>query len=465
VPRSTLPAPSYPLVRHVLDNGLRVLLAPDRSSPVVAVAVYYDVGIRSEPEGRTGFAHLFEHLMFQGSANLEKLAHFRYVQASGGTFNGSTHLDYTNYYEVLPSNALERGLFLEADRMRSPRITEENLANQIAVVKEEIRVNVLNRPYGGFPWLLLPPVLFDSFPNAHNGYGDFVDLENSTVAAAVDFFDRYYAPANAVLTVAGDLDPDATLDLVERHFGDIPFRPAPARPDFTEPDLTAERRKSTVDALAPLPAVAAGWRVPDPVTDLPGYLPYVVLAEVLSDGDASRLEQRLVQRDRTVTQLACYLGLMGDPFDVRDPTALVFQAHHASTAAADTVLASATEELDRLATDGLSTGELDRVRARIVAQLFRDVDPVLGRTLALAGLEQQHRRAELLMELPAMLAAVTDAQVRDAAAALGPERRAVLELVPGRAREPSSTSPPDGRAAGTTGRPDRRRPGRRGSGT
>jgi zinc protease len=432
VPRASLPAPSYPLVRRTLDNGLRVLLAPDRGAPVVGIAVYYDVGIRSEPKGRTGFAHLFEHLMFQGSANLEKLAHFRYVQASGGTFNGSTHLDYTNYYEVLPSNALERGLFLEADRMRSPRITEENLANQIAVVKEEIRVNVLNRPYGGFPWLLLPPVLFHSFPNAHNGYGDFVDLENSTVAAAVDFFDRYYPPANAVLTVAGDLDQDATLDLIERHFGDIPARPAPVRPDFAEPDLTTERRESTVDALAPLPAVAAGWRVPDPVTDLPGYLPYVVLTEVLSDGDASRLEQRLVQRDRTVTQLACYLGLMGDPFDVRDPTALVFQAHHAPTAAADTVLASATEELDRLATDGLSGGELDRVRARIVAQLLRDVDPVLGRTLAMAALEQQHRRAELLMELPGLLAAVTDSQVREAAAALGPDRRGLLQRGPGR---------------------------------
>ena len=159
--------------RFTLPNGLRVVLAPDRSAPVVGVAVVYDVGIRSEPEGRTGFAHLFEHLMFQGSANLEKLAHFRHVQGAGGTFNGSTHLDYTDYFEILPSNALERALFLEADRMRGPRLTEENLRNQIDVVKEEIRVNVLNRPYGGFPWLKLPPVMFDTFPNAHDGYGSF----------------------------------------------------------------------------------------------------------------------------------------------------------------------------------------------------------------------------------------------------------------------------------------------------
>ncbi|HEX6755688.1 MAG TPA: pitrilysin family protein [Mycobacteriales bacterium] len=431
MPRATVPAPSYPLVHHTLDNGLRVVLTPDRAAPVVGIAVYYDVGIRSEPEGRTGFAHLFEHLMFQGSANLDKLAHFRYVQSSGGTFNGSTHLDYTNYFEVLPSNALSRGLFLEADRMRSPRITEENLANQIAVVKEEIRVNVLNRPYGGFPWLLLPPVLFDSFANAHNGYGDFVDLESGTVEDAADFFSRYYAPANAVLCVAGDLDPDQVMELVHGHFGDVPARPAPPRPSFGEPPTKGERRKSTEDPLAPLPAVAAGWRVPDPVGDLAAYLPYVMLGEVLADGDASRLEQRLVQKDRTVTQLAAYLGLMGDPFDARDPTALVLQAHHTADASADSVLDAATEEFERLAGDGLVRGELDRVRARILAQLFREVDPVLGRTLSLATFELIHGRAELLAELPARLADVTGEQVREAAAALRPDRRAVLELIPG----------------------------------
>ena len=216
-----MPSISHPVERLTLPNGLRVVLAPDRSAPVVGVAVVYDVGIRSEPEGRTGFAHLFEHLMFQGSENLEKLAHFRYVQASGGIFNGSTHLDYTDYYELLPSNALERGLFLEADRMRSPRITEENLANQIAVVKEEIRVNVLNRPYGGFPWLRLPPVVFDTFPNAHDGYGSFVDLESATVEDASAFFETYYAPSNAVLCIAGDLEVANTVELIERHFSSV----------------------------------------------------------------------------------------------------------------------------------------------------------------------------------------------------------------------------------------------------
>ena len=334
----TLPAPSFDITRHTLGNGLRVVLAPDRSAPVVGIAVLYDVGIRSEPEGRTGFAHLFEHLMFQGSANLEKLEHFRYVQSSGGTFNGSTHFDYTNYFEALPSNALERGLFLEADRMRSPRITEENLANQLDVVKNEIRVNVMNRPYGGFPWIYLPSVMFDTFANSHNGYGGFEDLESATTDDAKDFFARYYAPANAVLSVAGDIDVDATLALIEQHFGPIKKRKAPTRPSFAEPILTAERHETHEDAHAPIPAVAIGYRVPDPVGSFDALLANLILTEVLSDGDASRLQRRLVQRDHLVTDIAAYIGEFGDPFDERDPTALTVTAHYPDAAALGSIL-------------------------------------------------------------------------------------------------------------------------------
>jgi predicted Zn-dependent peptidase len=411
-----------------------VVLTPDRSAPVIGVAVVYDVGIRSEPEGRTGFAHLFEHLMFQGSENLEKLAHFRYVQGAGGTFNGSTHLDYTDYFETLPSNALERALFLEADRMRGPRLTEENLRNQVDVVKEEIRVNVLNRPYGGFPWLNLPPVLFDTFPNAHDGYGSFDDLEGATVADAVDFFDRYYACGNAVLAVGGDLDVAETMTLIERHFGDVPARPAPDRPDFAEPDLTTERRASITDRLAPLPAVASAWRVPDPIGAFADYLPYVVLAEVLTDGEASRLVERLVQRDRVVTSIGGYVGFMGDPFDVRDPTALLLQAHLPPGGDAEKVLGTVDEELDRLATDGLTEGELARTQARMATHLLRDTDAVLGRVLQMAVLQQQRGEPGLINELPRLVGEVTEAQIRAAAATLLPHRRAAVEIVPGGAR-------------------------------
>ena len=427
----TLPAPTFEIVRHTLENGLRVVVAPDRSAPVVGVAVLYDVGFRSEPEGRTGFAHLFEHLMFQGSVTLEKLEHFRYVESSGGTFNGSTHFDYTNYYEALPANALERGLFLEADRMRGPRITEENLANQLDVVKNEIRVNVLNAPYGGFPWIYLPPVLFDTFANAHNGYGGFEDLESATTDDAKDFFQRYYAPANAVLTVAGDLDVDETLAMVEKHFGDIRKRRAPKRPSFAEPPLTAERRETHTDPHAPIPAVAIGYRVPDPVSQLDELLAVLMLTEVLTDGDASRLQRRLVQQDRLVTDIEAYVGEFGDPFDERDPTALTISAHYPSTTELDTVLSAVDEELSKVADDGLARGELDRVRTRLASVLVRDLDAVLSRTLEIAKYELVHGRAELISELPERLAAVTAEDVQRAAATLRPDNRAVLELIAG----------------------------------
>jgi zinc protease len=429
-----LPSPSFDLHHTTLANGLRVVLAPDRSAPVVGIAVLYDVGIRSEPEGRTGFAHLFEHLMFQGSANLEKLEHFRYVQSSGGMFNGSTHFDYTNYYESLPSNALERGLFLEADRMLSPRINEENLANQLAVVKEEIRVNVMNRPYGGFPWIELPPVLFDTFANAHNGYGGFVDLESATVGDAADFFEKYYAPANAVLAVAGDLDLDTTLALIDKHFGGITKRPAPTRPNFGEPIPTSERRATITDQHAPIPAVAIGYRVGDPVKDLHQHLANVLLTEVLTDGDASRLQRRLVQREHLVTDLSAYIGEFGDPFDERDPTVLTLTAFYPDPKSLDRVLAAIDDELARIATDGLDDGELDRVRTRLVSSLFRELDAVLSRTLNFAKFELIYGRAEMVAELPSLLAAVTEADIRTAAAALTPQRRAVLELVAGGAK-------------------------------
>ncbi len=426
-----IPATKYPVERFTLDNGLRVVLTPDRSAPVVAVAVVYDVGIRSEPEGRTGFAHLFEHLMFQGSENLEKLAHFRHVQGAGGTFNGSTHLDYTDYFEVLPAGALERALFLEADRMRGPRLTEENLRNQVDVVKEEIRVNVLNRPYGGFPWLKLPPVMFDTFPNAHDGYGSFGDLDHATVADAEEFFDKYYASGNAVLSVSGDLDPDRVASLVERHFSDVPARPAPERPVFAEPHPSAERRSSYTDGLAPLPAFAAAWRVPDPIRDFEAYLPYVVLAEVLTDGDASRLVQRLVLTDRSATNVGGYVSVMGEPFDVRDPTALILQAHLPPGGAVEPVLSTVAEELDRVAQDGLAEGELARTVARMSTHLLRDADTALSRALHHAVLELQRGDPGLADVLPAKLAAVTEEQVRAAAAAMVPSRRAVVEVVPG----------------------------------
>ncbi|WP_019809219.1 M16 family metallopeptidase [Saccharomonospora halophila] len=417
------------LHRFTLDNGLRVVLAPDPTAPVVGVSVHYDVGFRSEPEGRTGFAHLFEHLMFQGSESLEKLAHFRHVQSSGGTFNGSTHPDYTDYFEVLPSAALERALFLEADRMRAPKLTRENLANQIDVVKEEIRLNVLNRPYGGFPWILLPPVLYSTFPNAHNGYGDFTDLEQATLDDCAAFFDTYYAPANAVLTVAGDLDVDRTRDLVDEHFGDVPARARPHRPSFAEPAPDSELRATHTDPHAPLPALAVGYRMPDPVNELDGYLANLVLAGVLTEGDSSRLQQRMVHREPLVTDINAGAGLFG-PFEARDPDTFSVTAVHAPDVAPETVLGALDAELGELAATPPGESELAKVTARWSANLHADHDRLVSRTLALGSMELLHGDAALVYELPERIAAVTAKQVSEAAEALRPDSRAVLVVEP-----------------------------------
>ncbi|HIV59067.1 MAG TPA: insulinase family protein [Candidatus Stackebrandtia faecavium] len=433
--RIRIPATEYPIEQYRLDNGLKVVLSPDREVPVVGVAVVYNVGIRTEPEGRTGFAHLFEHMMFQGSENVAKFEHMNLIQGAGGTLNGSTHLDYTNYYEVLPSNALELALFLEADRMRGPAITEENLANQVDVVKEEIRVNVLNRPYGGFPWLKLPPVMFDTFPNAHDGYGSFEDLDAATVADAQEFFDTYYSAGNAVLTVVGDFDADEAKAMIAQHFGDVPARSAPDRPDIDEPDLDQQRRESYVDPRAPLPAISAAWRVPDPNGELTAYLPYVVLSELLTDGDASRLVDRLVQKDRTATSIGGYLGFMGEPFSVQGPTAFVLQAHLPPDGDADKVMDTMDEEFRRLADDGVDDSELARIKARIAAQVLRDDDSVMNRALRISTAAALHGDGEIANSMVRQLGEVTAEQIRQAAATLTPNRRASIEVIPGEKNE------------------------------
>jgi zinc protease len=421
----------FDVERLRLTNGLRVVLAPDRTAPAVAISVYYDVGFRSEPEGRTGFAHLFEHLMFEGSATLEKMAHAKLIQGNGGTFNGSTNSDYTRYFEALPSNALELGLFLEADRMRAVRLSEETLANQIAVVKEEIRVNVLNRPYGGFPWIHLPAVMFRTFNNAHNGYGSFEDLESATVADAEEFFHAYYAPGNAVLSVVGDFDVDDATELIWKQFDEIPSGIVPRLPDLAEPAPQGERRKVYSDAMAPRPAVAIGYRVPDPIDELDDYLATVVLAAVLAGGgEASRLHQRLVKVDRSFSHLSGYVGTFGNPFEVRDPTMLQIVGYLQS-GTVDEALVAIDDEVDALM-ENLQPDEVDRAVKAMTSGYLADIDNFVERALVLAVLEQQRSVPELINDLPGRVKSVTAAGVRRAAERwLRPGSRAVLEVQPG----------------------------------
>src|SRR5688500_14368591 len=216
---------SIPVDYDTLPNGLKVVLSRDATAPVSAVAVYYNIGFRIEPRERTGFAHLFEHMMFQGSDNLAKMELPRLIQSNGGLLNGSTRFDFTNYFEVVPAHTLETMLWAEADRMRSLAITEENLKNQQSVVKNEVRVNVLNQPYGGFPWLDLPQYANTNWYNAHNFYGDLADLDAATIEDARNFFKTYYAPNNAVLALVGDFDPAQAMTWVKQYFGPIAAQP------------------------------------------------------------------------------------------------------------------------------------------------------------------------------------------------------------------------------------------------
>lgn len=417
-----------------LRNGLRVVLSPAPGTAAVGVSVHYDVGMRSEPEGRTGFAHLFEHLMFEGSQAVPTHEHARLIQGVGGTFNGSTHPDYTEYHEVVPPHALERVLFLEADRMRAPSLTEQTMRNQIDVVKEEIRVNVMNRPYGGFPWLALPPVLFETFANTHNGYGDFVDLETSGVTDAREFFERYYAPGNAVLTVAGDFDLAEARKLVRRHFAGIPARDVPRRPDFTESERTAPAYGEVTDAHAPMPATALGWQSPDPVGRLREYLGSVVLCDVLYDGEASRLHQEIVLGRQLAMSAYAYCGTFGDPFDQRGASTVTVQMHHATADTREAAIAAVDEILADLAANGPTAEELERVTTRMVAQLLREYDSTTDRALRMGTLELLYGKAELINELPGMLQAVRADDVRRAAARLTPQSRATVALNPAPAR-------------------------------
>ncbi|MFR9795088.1 M16 family metallopeptidase [Streptomyces sp. MS06] len=422
----TAPARCEPR-RLRLDNGLRVVVTEDHDAPAVAVAVTYDVGFRSEPEGSSGFAHLFEHLMFEGSARVGRGQHAQLVQASGGVFNGTTHRDHTAYYQVVPAEALERVLFLEADRMRAPRITEETLAHQIAVVREEVRRNISGRPYGGFPWVQLPPAVFTTFANTHNGYGDLADLEASRPDDFAAFFDTYYAPGNAVLTVVGAVDADACLELVDRHFGPLPARPVPRRPDFGEPAPAADRLDTLPVAGLPLPALALGLPLPDPVADPDRYLAATVLGALLGDGENSLLHRTAVRERRLATFVHAGAGLTGVPWEARDPDVFVIRAMTPTEQTADAIGDAAFEALGRLAQDGPDPAALARAAARLATEQYLALDRVGSRARAHGRFELHHGDAALADRLPGRLPRTTPQQIAEAAAALaGRPRRGVL---------------------------------------
>src|SRR6185295_9877228 len=247
--------PQIQFTQLTLDNGLRVILAPDHNAPVLAISVAYDVGSRNERPGRTGFAHLFEHMMFQGSENVGKAEHFALVLNNGGTLNGTTSEDRTNYFEALPSNQLELALFIEADRMRSLAVTQENLDNQRNAVQEERRIGLDNAAYGK-SGEVQQELMYDNFGYKHDTVGSMDDLNAASVDDVHAFFKMYYAPNNATLTLVGDFKTAAALALMKKLFEPIPRQPDPPAFDPTEPEQKAERRASVDDVLAPVPRVS-----------------------------------------------------------------------------------------------------------------------------------------------------------------------------------------------------------------
>src|ERR1041385_5811343 len=220
---------------YKLKNGLKVVLSKDATAPTVCVAVYYNIGFRIEPRDRTGFAHLFEHMMFQGSENLGKNEFAKLVQQNGGVFNGSTRFDFTNYFEIMPQHKLETALWAEADRMKGLAITQDNLTNQQGVVKNEVKVNVLNQPYGGLSWLDMPQRANKNWYNAHNFYGDLKDLDSAKLEDVDKFFKTFYAPNNAVLAVVGDFEEAEAKEWIEKYFGPLAASELPPKPDISEP--------------------------------------------------------------------------------------------------------------------------------------------------------------------------------------------------------------------------------------
>ena len=376
-----------PFREQRLPNGLRVIVSPDDSAPVVTVALYYNVGFRLEPRGRTGFAHLFEHLMFQGSQQMAKLEFIRIVQQTGGVLNGTTRPDFTNYFETLPAHALELALWMEADRMRGPVITQAELDNQRDVVKNEIRVNVLNRPYGGFPWIDLGARAFSNWANAHNGYGDMQDLDAATLADVRDFFARYYAPSNAVLAIVGDVDVPGALALSARHFGEIPSPPAPEEADIAEPRRVREERFTMVDELARLPALALGYHVPERGTA--EFFAMGLLDQLLLQGDDALLRRALVHERGVTDELHGGMNLLGNMYNGRTPMLWAPWLIHAREASVETVLEAVDSVIEPLRRRALPAAVLERARLKARSALYETAGggmfPGLGRADLLAS--------------------------------------------------------------------------------
>ena len=374
---------NVPIEYHTLDNGLRVVLSEDHTAPTATIAVYYNIGFRIEPRDRTGFAHLFEHMMFQGSNHLGKNEFINLVQSNGGILNGSTRFDFTNYFEIVPSNTVEMFLWAEADRMRGLDITQENLVNQQGVVTNEVKVNVLNQPYGGFPWIDMPMAANENWHNAHNFYGELEDLEAATLEDVQRFFRQYYAPNNAALVITGDIDPAQTLAWVRQYFGSIPRVELEPKPDISEPRQMAERSHTRVDPLANRPALALGYKAPP--SDTPEYYALGVIEQILTQGRDSRLYRRLVEEKAMTGGVSSSMNGLGNMHNIDGPTLYQLWLLHDADKPAEDIIAVVDEEVARLQNELVDQETLDRALVKLRSQFYSTIESGFGRADLLAA--------------------------------------------------------------------------------
>jgi zinc protease len=371
----TFQLPPTPIEQFTLANGLRVVLSPDRAIPVVSIAVYYDVGSRNEKEGRTGFAHLFEHMMFQGSENVPKAAHFQYIFNAGGTMNGTTSTERTNYFETLPSNYLPLAFWLESDRMRSLKVTQENLDNQRNAVQEEKRLRYDNQPYVS-AFLRMNELIFKNPANAHSTIGSMEDLDAATIDDVREFFRIYYAPNNAVLSVVGDFDSAEARSLVDKYFANIPSQPLPPPVDVSEPEAVAVPEETFHDALAPAPAFMLGWKVPARRT--PEFYAMSLAGTLLFEGDSSRLYQKLVKGDESV------VSIEGGVDERRGPSALYIFALPKPGQDVAVIRKQIFDEIKRIAAEGPTDAEMEKLRNSLCNDAVRGRQSTMYRAQRLA---------------------------------------------------------------------------------
>jgi predicted Zn-dependent peptidase len=407
---------------HKLKNGLRVILSEDHSAPTYSISVTYNVGSRDERDGRTGFAHLFEHMMFQGSENVGKGEHFELIENNGGGMNGSTNSDRTEYHETLPANQLDLGLFLEADRMKSLAITQANLDNQRETVKEERRQRYDNQPYG-LTFDTLFETAYDNFAYKHSTIGSMDDLNAATTKDVSQFFKTYYAPNNAVVVLVGDFKTSEALAKVEKYFGGIASQPAPPEPNMSESRQTAERRKTLEDPLAQLTRIDIGWKIPPGNT--PDFYTMFVLGEILSTGQSSRLYQTLV-RDK---QVAVQEG--AGPDERRGPS--LFIVDLIVTPGKDPKEAEKLvyAELERVKNEGVTDAELQKVRMEVKRGKVEQLQGTLFRAEQLGANAVFYGDPDVINTGNDKLMAVTKEQIQKAARTyLTDANRTVLTTVP-----------------------------------